>query len=99
MPRIRNMEPRRRTFLLDAQKGKKRPETFGPDGSPRSGGFDYPEAVFGPYKTRDKEPSDILNLSEQDCKASGISTALRRGTLKRMPEQKPAKPSAAKGTE
>lgn len=90
MPRVKNLENRRRTFLLDGAKGvKRKPVTR--DGIEIDSGFDYEEKVWGPYRTKDKDgPSDVQTVSEEELQSSQIQTSLHRGTMRILPEAKPA---------
>lgn len=95
MPRFRNKEPRRRLFILDATEGKPLPGRFDREtGKPITGGIDHKQIEFGPYKAVGAKPgepgSDFQDMTEEEAKSSQVLTALRRGTLQQMPQQKPA---------
>lgn len=90
MPRVKNLENRRRKFLLDGGKGTKRAPVVR-EGIEIDSGIDYKEKVWGPYRTKDKDgPSDVQTVSEEEVKSSQIQTSLKRGTMRLMPEAKPA---------
>ncbi len=95
MPRYRNKEPRRRLFILDATEGTPLPERFDRvTGEPITGGIDHDQIEFGPYKVVGVQPgkpgSDFRDMTEEEAGSSQVVTALRRGTLQRMPDPKPA---------
>lgn len=90
MPLVKNLENRRRTFILDGVPGAKR-DPVTRDGVEIASGFDYKDKVWGPYRTKDKDgPSDTQKVSEEELQSSQIQTSLRRGTMRLLPAEKAA---------
>lgn len=90
MPRLKNMQPQGRVYVLDAGKGKPRPDTVGREGDPRSGGVDYPTARVDARRAKGPkgEPLDVMTVTETEMKSSGIQTGIERGHLRLLPEKK-----------